>query len=192
MRRRTGPARAGPGRDTAAGPAVLGITIAGLAAVVVTGALAMLSLAAPAAADSGQVTVQGEIDGLYPGFTGTMQATVSNGFDRPVRVTLLDTKVLDAKPSCPAGMITVSPVTTEFEIASGAVATTPVTVHMDFAAPDACQGATWPLRFAASLVGAGGSGLAGTGFDTGTMVIIGLALLALGGVAVRVARGSRS
>jgi hypothetical protein len=185
------PARAAPARRRTAGPAAL--ARAGLVALVLVALpLAASPLATRAAADSAQVTVQGEIDGLYPGFTGTLHAIVSNGFDRPVRVTQLDTTVLDARQSCPASMITVSRAAAEFEVAAGATATTPVTVHMDFAAPDACQGATWPLHFAASLVEVEGSGLAGTGFDAGTMVIFGLALLAFGAITVRVARRSRS
>jgi hypothetical protein len=63
---------------------------------------------------------------------------------------------------------------------------------MDFAAPDACQAATWPLHFSATLVSVESSGLASTGVPAGSMLAAGLALVALGGFTIRAARRSRS
>jgi len=165
--------------------------IAAAVAVVAAAALVGPALAGAAWAAPGRVVVGGEIDGLFPGFTGVMQARVTNEYAETVRVTLLDTTVHDAKAACPASLVTVTKSTTEFDVAAGTTVTTPITVHMDFAAPDACQGATWPLHFTASLTSVGG-GLPNTGLDVGLLLAAGLVLLALGACTVLAVRRSRT
>src|SRR5437867_7163190 len=98
---------------------------ASLVAMAAAGLLVILGPAGAAAAAE-QVVVTGEIDGLYPGLSGTMQASLTNQFSQPVRVTLLDTSALDAKADCPASLLTVSRSASEFEVAAGATVTTPV------------------------------------------------------------------
>jgi|GEM_PF-5271836 len=171
-------------------PRVTPTRVAAIAAVIAAGAMTVFALAGPALAVPGRVVVGGELDGLYPGFTGVMQARVTNEYAETVRVTLLDTTVLDAKSACPASMITVTKSATEFDVAAGATATTPITVHMDFAAPDECQGATWPLHFTASLTSV--AGLPDTGMNVRQLLAAGLALLALGGCIAVAARRYRT
>ena len=145
---------------------------------------------AGAAIPRDSVPVTGEVDGLYPGATVELVATVTNRYPFEILV-----KSIDATPSnagaCPASMLTVTESTAEVVVAPGASAGVPLQVHLDHSASDVCQGATFTVAFSGTVVEAlpgATNGLAFTGGSIEAPLLGGTALLALGVVAIRRAR----
>jgi hypothetical protein len=68
------------------------------------------------------------------------------------------------------------------EVPALGTGTVPLDVRMSMSAPDACQGATWPLEFAGTAVGTATSPLPGTSMlnspGSAVVVVIGAGLLA--------------
>jgi hypothetical protein len=165
-----------------------GVRRAGGVAACVIAALALVGLSAPSvhAQDGFQIT--GEVDGLHPGAGATLEARVSNPHPFAIRVISTSATVLDANPGCPASMLEIGDLTAAVLVPPGATATVPLDVRMRVGAPDACQGATWPLEFNGTAVGTPTSGLPGTSMidprDPATLVAIAAALLAAALVAI--------
>lgn len=126
---------------------------------VVMGMVACLVLLGQAAAsvhaqEEEEFEITGEVGGLYPGAEMTLEARVSNPYPFPINVTSVETTVVDASPGCPASMLEIRGSDQEVEIPPGATRMVPLDVRMDRGAPDACQGATWPLEFTGTATGA--------------------------------------
>jgi hypothetical protein len=154
---------------------------------VVAHAVAMLVLAAclaPAVRAADEFAISGKVDGLFPGANATLYARVTNPYPFTIRVVSTTATVHDASAACQASMLEIGDLTATVEISPGGEGTVPLDVRMDLAAPDACQGATWPLEFSGTAVGAAPSGLPGTSVigPTGVagLVAIGAVLVAVG------------
>jgi hypothetical protein len=159
--------------------------------VAAAGALFFLGATATAGAqtpDPDGFAVAGTVDGLYPGVQTTVHATVTNPQTFTISVTSVGVTSLDASPQCPGSLLEFGDETTAVDVAPGATATVPVAVSLDAGAPDACQGATWPLEFVGTAAGdgpaagsgSGGGSLALTGTNVFGLALAGLVLVAAG------------
>ena len=128
--------------------------------------------------------ITGQVDGLYPGADMTLDARVTNPYQFPIRVTSVGVTVQDAGPACPAWVIEVRDSHAEVDIPPNATGTVPLSIRMDPTAPDACQGATWRLRFAGTALAPGESDLPSTNTipfqDVFALVAIGCLIVAAG------------
>jgi hypothetical protein len=152
----------------------------------------LVVLVASAASTAGAVdtfAIQGELDGLYPGFSGVLNATVTNTLDVGIHVTRVDAAVAATNADgCAASSLSITPtMITSFDLAPGQSASVPLAAHMDAAAPDACQGATFALAFEATSLAQDRppQALAFTGSNTDVLAITGLTMLMIGILFVR-------
>jgi hypothetical protein len=118
----------------------------GVAAAVLA-ALIVSAVFAPRIHAEDGFELSGEVDGLYPGAQVTLEATVTNPHPFAIRVTDAGATVLDAGSACPASMLQVERAEPNVVIGAHSTGTVSLQVRMSRRAPDACQGATWPLRF---------------------------------------------
>lgn len=157
-------------------------------------ALALVGWSVPSVHADDGFTVAGEIVGLYPGAVRTLDATVTNPYPFAIRVSSVAVVVDDAGPNCPAAMLEVGGSVGSVEVAGRATGTVPLEVRMQLMAPDACQGATWPLRFTAIGLGPATTDLPGTSLidpeQIPDLVALGVAL-ALFGCAAFLREGRR-
>lgn len=155
--------------------------VRGVAAWIVA-SLVLVGLSAPPVAAQDGYTIVGEVDGLFPGADTTLDARVTNPHPFTIRVVSTNVTVLDANPACPASMLEIGDSRATFDVPPGGTGTVPMAVRMSLGAPDACQGATWPLEFTGTAVGTPTSGMPGTSMivagGTAAMAIIGAALVA--------------
>lgn len=156
---------------------------------VVAAGLVVCATASPATAVE-DFTLTGTVGGLYPGFQGTLPVTVTNPFEVAIRVTLVGGEAVttDAGAGCTASLVTLTSVDTSIVLAPAATAGVPLVVQLDATAPDACQGAIFTIAFhgiaeaddlALPPLGAP-EPLAFTGLDARELVVVGIALAALG------------
>ena len=94
-------------------------------------------------------TLKGNVKGLWPGGRKSLQLRIENRNAFAIRVLSLSLAAQSSnKPGCEAGWIR-APKTKRFRLSveplSARVASYPVTLAKN--APNACQGARWPLRF---------------------------------------------
>jgi hypothetical protein len=168
------------------------IAAATVIGAVVVAVVAWMATPANASAPPPPIGLTGEVDGLYPGATATMDVHLTNHQSFTIRVTSVDVAVLSS-PTCPARFLSVGGSRTPVEVAPTATAIIAVPVQMDRAAPDACQGAVFPLDLSASAVEAGDAAapppsLALTGVALVRLVVVALALVVTGATARLVAR----
>ncbi len=103
-----------------------------------------------ASAGKAKGKVRGNVDGLYPGAVRVLRVRVRNRFAFPVRVVQLRTKVKHASPDCTRQYLKVRRVKRPKKLLEPeAKRRIRVKAQMLPTAPDACQGARWPLRFRA-------------------------------------------
>jgi hypothetical protein len=108
------------------------------------------------AANPIRVKVSGHVAGLYPGARRRMPTTVRNDYGSPVRLDSIRVRAAAAGPGCSAGNLRVRGFRGARRVIGGHRATrVPVRVAMLASAPDACQGARFPLRFRAHVSGRG-------------------------------------
>ena len=124
----------------------------GIAACVVV-ALILAGLGAPSVHAQDGFVIAGEVDGLFPGAETTLDARLTNPHPFPIRVISTSVIVLDASPGCPASMLQIGDSQMTIVVPAGGTGTVPLHVRMSRSAPDACQGATWPLEFTGTAVG---------------------------------------
>ena len=148
------------------------------------------------------IEIAGEVDGLYPGASATLQAEVANPHPFPIEVTSFDVAVSDASALCPASALEIGSAGTGVVIDPGETGLVPIEVEMARSAPESCQGATWPLSYVATVVEVASGGvvppedpgepiddLPFTGADVLGLLAIGSTLVVIGVLAVRLARG---
>jgi hypothetical protein len=164
----------------------------GVAAAVLV-ALIVSAVAAPTSTRAqDEFQIGGEVEGLYPGAAATLEATVTNPHPFAIRVTNAGATVLDAGTGCPASMLQVDDAEPDVVIPAHSTGTVSLRVRMSRSAPDACQGATWPLRFTGTAVGPSTDGLPSTNLlDPRTMPGAAIFGAALFGLALLVARRAR-
>lgn len=155
--------------------------------------LALVGWGMPTAHAAEEFTIAGEVDGLFPGAVATLEARVTNPHPFAIRVSAVAVTVADAAPGCPASMLEVGESAGSVVVAGGSSGIIPLDVRMHLNAPDACQGAIWPLRFTAVGLGPAATDLPGTSAigpeRVPEMVAVGLGLALAGcGLFVRDAR----
>ena len=96
--------------------------------------------------------MRGHVSGLYPGATVTLQLRIANPALFPIDVTSVTTAVATLRPACPAGSLTVAPFTGSFAVPARQTATLPLAATLARAAPNACQGAVFPLQYSGLAV----------------------------------------
>ena len=127
--------------------------------------LAFLSLAGIAVASAGPVDgatgadarpgsfrVRGHVTGLYPGARKRMRVTIRNPFLYAIEVTSLTAEADDPVAGCSGSLIRVRPYNGAVWVDARRLAVVHVRIRLLPAAPDACQGARFPLAFSARAV----------------------------------------
>jgi hypothetical protein len=144
-------------------------------------------------------TLYTDVHGLYPNGTVTAPVQVDNPQSRLLRVLSATATVGDASAACPGSNLSAAPFVGSIAVAPHSVGIVPVDVHMAATAPDACQGATFPLtlRAVGELVAAqtrpGRGGLAFTGAgDAILMTAAAIALVVIGFAVSQASRQRRS
>jgi LPXTG-motif cell wall-anchored protein len=139
------------------------------------------------AADT-QFTLTTNYTGLYPDADVSVPVTVHNPLDYDLAVHTARVHVGDANPDCTAQYLEASSYAGDVVAPSQSDATIVIRMHMLASAPDACQGATFPLSFVASGApvgvqpssGNGSNGFAFTGADSLLTTLVGAAALVSG------------
>jgi hypothetical protein len=141
-------------------------------------ALAAISVAASAAGAADTFTISGEVDGLYPGFRGALDAHVTNTLDVPIHVDEVSGVVIGSD-TCAPSMLTITTAQTSLDLRPGESGTVPLTVSMRADAGGACQGASFTVQFHGSSLAEDRPprSLAFTGVDA--MALAGLAVVLL-------------
>jgi LPXTG-motif cell wall-anchored protein len=154
----------------------------GVVAACLVAAFALVALSASPSVAADEFEIAGEVEGLFPGADVTLDARVTNPYSFAIRVVATRATVLDASAGCPASMLEVGESRATVEVPARSSGTVQLPVRLSRSAPDACQGATWPLVFGGMAVGPETSGLPGTNMlDTrrhGLLALIGAALIA--------------
>ncbi len=140
------------GPATRWGTAVVGAGMTSFLALAVPSRLAPPTTATQEAIPQSDFLITGELSGLYPGQHTTLDAQVTNLQTFSIRVTSVEVTVDEAGPDCAASWLAFEPLTEPVDVAAGTTATVPVPVEFDFAAPEECRNATWPLTFSATAV----------------------------------------
>lgn len=98
------------------------------------------------------LTARGHATGLYPGARLRMRVRIRNPYDHAVRITSLKTRVGRGAPGCRGSWVRVRKLRREAVIPALASRRVRLRVRMRRGAPDACQGARFPLRFRMTAV----------------------------------------
>jgi hypothetical protein len=96
--------------------------------------------------------VQGRVGGLYPGALKTMRVKVRNPYAFPIRIRRLRASVGAARPGCTAANLQVRRARANVVVRPRRTVRVRLRVRMRPSAPEACQGARFPLRFRATAV----------------------------------------
>lgn len=136
------------------------------------------------AAPTNDFTMSADFTGLYPGARLTAPVTVHNSRSFAIDVKAATVLVADASPTCLAGNVVAHSFSGDVRVPANGTTTVPVRMEMVASAPDACQGAVFPLTFAAEGVVVGGSnpsasgGFAFTG-ASGVQALVGIGVGAI-------------
>jgi hypothetical protein len=106
----------------------------------------------PASASSAVFRVSGRVVGLYPGRAKTMKVRIRNPHPFAIRIKKLRIRVSEGGPGCRAGTIRIGKARVTRPVPARRRLRVRVPVKMRPAAPDACMGARYPLRFAGTAV----------------------------------------
>jgi LPXTG-motif cell wall-anchored protein len=160
-----------------------------LCAVLLVASVVTLTATVADAADT-QFTLTTNYTGLYPDADVTVPVTVHNPMAYDLAVHAANVRIGDASGGCTAGYLEASSFSGDVVAPAYRDTTIPIRMHMLASAPDACQGATFPLSFTASgsPVGVQPSGDSGsfafTGTDSLITTLVGVGALASGLVLV--------
>jgi hypothetical protein len=95
----------------------------------------------------GSFRIGGTVDGLYPGDSTELVLTVTNPQHFAIVVTTISTTVESPSAGCGAPNLTVAGFTGHLLVGAHGSAQLTVPVALSYAAPDACQGALFPLQY---------------------------------------------
>jgi hypothetical protein len=98
-------------------------------------------------APHGAFTIAGSIGGLWPGHSAPLVLTVYNPQPFTIDVRSISTVVGTPKTGCTASNLTVAGFAGRLYVPAGGMAHLSVPVALIHAAPDACQGAVFPLTY---------------------------------------------
>jgi hypothetical protein len=96
--------------------------------------------------------VSGQVEDLRPGGAQPMVLTVRNPNRVGIRVTTLTVRAGAASAGCPASSLTLPQWSGSLLVPKNGTATLTVNVTLRSSAPDACQGARWPLSYGGTAV----------------------------------------
>jgi LPXTG-motif cell wall-anchored protein len=142
--------------------------------------------AAVAHAADVQFTLTTQYSGLYPGADVSVPVSVHNPARYQLAVHTAQVRVGDANPGCTATNLEATSYSGDVVAPPRRDTAIPIRMHMLTTAPDACQGATFPLSFTAtgSPVGVnpddGSGGFAFTGADSLLTTLVGIGALVAG------------
>jgi len=159
-----------------------------LCAVLLVASVVTLTATVAGAADT-QFTLTTNYTGLYPDADVTVPVTVHNPMAYDLAVHTAAVQVGNANPGCTADFLEASSFSGDVVAPAHGDTTIPIRMHMLASAPDACQGATFPLSFSASGSPLGaqpsdGSSFAFTGADSWGTTLVGVGALVSGLVLV--------
>lgn len=92
-------------------------------------------------------TISGSVSGLFPGARSQLPLTLANTSRRDIEVTAVRATVADAGPGCSSTTLSITPFRGSVIVKAGGTASVSLAVTMSSDAPDACQGATYPLTY---------------------------------------------
>jgi hypothetical protein len=92
-------------------------------------------------------SITGSMTGLYPGETAPLSLTVHNSEHFAITVTSISTDVGAPGGGCAAANLTVGQFVGALPVAATGSAHVSVPITLVHAAPDACQGAVFPLTY---------------------------------------------
>jgi len=101
------------------------------------------------ATDGPPVRITGSVTGLYPGASTLLNAAARNRTDRPVRLGWVKTRVRNPVPGCSRLDLDADRIRPATVIPPHGVLPLQIPVTMATTTTDACQAATFPLRFRA-------------------------------------------
>jgi hypothetical protein len=93
------------------------------------------------------VRVTGHVTDLVPGSTAHLRARARNRSRAPIRLLWVKARASAAGPACGRLRLRTTRVRPRVEIAPGATRRLRIPVRLRGGAPDACQGAVFPLRY---------------------------------------------
>ncbi len=155
------------------------------ATVLLTAAVLVVPVGTAGAAEQ-EFTLSVTYSGLYPNADLSVPVVVHNAQPFDLAVHSADVAVGDASPACPAENLIARSFVGDVVVGAGRDGTIPIRMQMPASAPDACQGATFPLRFRASGSPAGrdtsdeASGFAFTGAESASTALAGSIALGFG------------
>ena len=119
-------------------------------AALTTGGRERPATASAASSKAPRVKIKGYVEYLYPGARVRLQLTLRNRSPQPVRIRWVTAQVGDASPDCPAASLSV-PTRTGLKLKIKPQRRKGVAMWATLAgdAPRGCQGATFPLSYAA-------------------------------------------
>ena len=91
-------------------------------------------------------SIEGDVDGLYPGATRPLVLTIRNPHPFAIRVTELDVTVAD-EGACSNQLVDVGALPAPVVVQRGASTTTGLDVSLDPDAPDACKNVHFDLTY---------------------------------------------
>ena len=127
-------------------PAVINVIGAGAAVVSPSPSTAVAS------GETGRFGISGSVTGLYPGASMPLVLTVSNHQEFAIVVDSITTSVGSPSPACASANLSVSQFTGNLAVPAEGTSNVTVTVTLSHAAPDACQGAVFPLQYSGTAV----------------------------------------
>jgi hypothetical protein len=98
------------------------------------------------------LTITGDVEGLYPGGAAPLSLRIANPHPFDVTVSSLRVEVRDPGGGCPAATLSVDEPPVGTVLPRRSTATVPVMIRMPTTAPDACQGAAFPLEYTVTAV----------------------------------------
>jgi hypothetical protein len=99
------------------------------------------------ASSGGAFHARGQVGGLYPGASRGLRLTVVNRSPSPLSVTSIRVSVGDANPGCGSATLVPTSFRGSVWIQAWNIKRLKLPVRMRLSAPDACQGALYPLTF---------------------------------------------
>lgn len=98
-------------------------------------------------------SISGGVNGLYPGASLPLVLTITNPAAFPIVVTSVSTSVgSPAATGCASTNLTVTQFSGRLSVPARSAATLTLTATLSHAAPDACQGAVFPLTYSGTAV----------------------------------------
>ena len=103
--------------------------------------------AGPPAASGGRFAITGNVAGLFPGASLPLVLTVANPEPFPMLVTSISTTVSSPSSQCPGSLVVVTPFSGAHAVPAHGSSQVTVTASLAHAAPNACQGVTFPFHY---------------------------------------------